>query len=147
MRYACRVLPEDMTWLVYEFNNAPNLAGVVSYLRWDGNATVIAGTAIDDGYSPLVLSPQWVFYPRVPEQEIERLPVADRHKSMCLVWIIASLFGGASYDTLNTIDQAQRTRPDRIVDTGRGLTYEVKVAWTYGRQSLIAGAIGVAIQR
>lgn len=136
-----------MTELVYQFDTSVALAGVVSFERWLGNDTVIAGTAIDDGWAAFALSPQWVFYPRVPEQEIQRLPVGDRHKSACLVWSIARDALDTTYDTLNTIDQAQRTRPDRIVDAGRGLTYEVRVAWTYGRQSLVAGAIGVAIQQ
>lgn len=135
-----------MTSLVYTFNNAPSLGATVTFLRWSGNAQVIAGTAIDDGFTPLVLSPEWVFYPRVPEQEVERLPVGDRHKSLCLVWSIARNVLGTDFATLETIDQAGRTRPDRIVDAGRGLTYEVKTAWTYGRQALVAGAIGVAIQ-
>ena len=135
-----------MTSLVYMFDTSVSLAGEVLFLRWQGNTTVINGIAVDDGFAPLVLSPQWVFYPRVPEQEIERLPVGDRHKSLCLVWSIGRDALGTSYDKLNTVDQAQRTRPDRIVDAGRGLTYEVRTAWTYGRQSLVAGAIGVAIQ-
>ncbi len=135
-----------MRSLVYEFSTAVSLAGVVSFQRWRGNTTVIAGTAIDDGFAPLVLSPQWVFYPRVPEQEIERLPVGDRHKSTCLVWSIVEDVLGNVYDTLNTVDQSTRTRPDRIIDAGRGLTYEVRTAWSYGRQSFVAGAIGVAIQ-
>jgi hypothetical protein len=136
-----------MTDLVYQFDTSVALAGVVSFLRWQGNDNVIAGTAIDDGWSSLILSPQWVFYPKVPEQEIQRLPVGDRNKSSCLVWSIARDVLGTSYDVLQTIEQSQRTRPDRVVDAGFGLTYEIKVAWTYGRQALVAGAIGVAVQQ
>ena len=51
-----------------------------------------------------------------------------------------------TYDTLQTVEQVGRTRPDRIVDNDRGLVYEVVTQWTYGRQARIAGAIGLLVQ-
>jgi hypothetical protein len=136
-------LPEDMTVLVLEFNTA----GVtdVIYRRWLGNATVVAGTAIDDGFEPLVLSPWWVFVPRVPKSEIARIPVGDRQRDGCLVWSIAVDGLGNGYNTLRAIHQATRTRGDLIVDNDHGLTYEVVAEWKYGKQALVSGAIGLLI--
>lgn len=136
-------LPEDFRDHVYAFNCAGAMD--VTFLRWTGNTTFIAGTAVDDGYVPLALSPQWVFVPRIPKDEIERLEVGDRQRSGCLVWSITTNGLGTDYDTLRTIEQVGQTRPDRIVDVDRGLTYEVATQWTYGRQALVAGAIGLLI--
>lgn len=137
------MLPFDFTGLVATFNTAA--AANVSFLRWAGASQVIAGTVIDDGFAPLVLSPQWSFVPRVPKDLIERLPAGDRQRSGCLVWSVARDGAGTDYDFLRTIDQNGGTRADRIVDNDRGLTYVVVESWTYGRQSLISGAIGLLL--
>lgn len=138
------VLPFDFTSLINTFNTAAGATNV-TFQRWAGAANVIAGTVIDDGFAPLVLSPQWVFYPRVPKDQLERLPAGDRHRSGCLVWSIARDSAGTAYDYLRTIEQNSGTRADRIVDNDRGLTYVVVEGWTYGRQSLISGAIGLLL--
>lgn len=137
------MLPFNFTSLVHTFNTAS--AANVSFLRWAGAAQVIAGTVIDDGFAALTLSPQWAFVPRVPKDMIERLPAGDRQRSGCLVWSVATDGLGNTYDTLRTIEQNGGTRADRIVDNDRNLTYVVTVAWTYGRQSLISGAIGLLL--
>lgn len=136
-------LPFDLTSLVYAFNTAG--AANISFQRWAGASQVIAGTVIDSGFSSLVLSPQWAFVPRVPKDQIDRLPAGDRQRSGCLVWSIADDGFGTTYDTLRTIEQNGGTRADRIVDVDRGLVYVVVEAWTYGRQALIAGAIGLLL--
>ena len=137
------MLPFDFTGLVRTFDTAA--AANVTFLRWSGAATVIAGTVIDDGFAALTLSPQWAFVPHVPKDQIQRLPAGDRQRSGCLVWSIARDAAGTTYNTLRTIDQPNITRADRIVDNDRGLTYVVVDAWTYGRQSLISGAIGLLL--
>ncbi len=136
-------LPFNFTSLVHTFNTAS--AADVTFLRWSGASQVIAGTVIDSGFAALTLSPQFAFVPRVPKDQIERLPAGDRQRSGCLVWSIADDGFGNTYDTLRTIDQNGGTRADRIVDNDRGLTYVVVTAWTYGRQSLISGAIGLLL--
>lgn len=137
------MLPFNFTSLIATFNTAA--AANVTFLRWSGAATVIAGTVIDDGFVPLILSPQWAFVPRVPKDQVQRLPAGDRQRSGCLVWSVARDEAGTTYDTLRTTDQPSITRADRIVDNDRGLTYVVVEAWTYGRQSLISGAIGLLL--
>lgn len=137
------MLPFDFTSLVYAFDTAT--AANVTFLRWDGASQVIAGTVIDNDFSPLVLSPQFAFVPRVPKDQIDRLPAGDRHRSGCLVWSVADDGLGNVYNTLRTVDQSSGTRADRIVDNDRGLTYVVTTAWVYGRQSKIAGAIGLLL--
>lgn len=137
------MLPFDFTSLVYAFDTAT--AANVTFLRWSGAPQVIAGTVIDDGFAALTLSPQFAFVPRVPKDQIERLPAGDRHRSGCLVWSVADDGLGNVYNTLRTVDQSSGTRADRIVDNDRGLTYVVTTAWVYGRQSKIAGAIGLLL--
>ena len=136
-------LPFDFTELVDEFDSS-GIANV-TFLRWAGASQVIGGIVIDSGFTPLVLSPQWAFVPRVPKDQVQRLPAGDRHRSGCLVWSIARDSAGTDYPYLRTINQNGGTRADRIVDNDRGLTYIVVEAWTYGRQSLISGAIGLLI--
>jgi hypothetical protein len=136
-------LPFDFTSLVVALDLSASAD--ITFLRDDGASQVIAGTVVQAGFAPLVLSPQWTFVPRVPKDQLERLPAGDRHRSGCLVWSIARDAGGASYDTLRTADMNTGLRADRIVDNDRGLTYVVTTAWTYGRQSLIAGAIGLLL--
>lgn len=136
-------LPFNFTSLVYTFNMAG--AADVTFLRWSGASQVIAGTVIDSGFSALTLSPQWSFVPRVPKDQVERLPAGDRQRSGCLVWSIADDGFGNTYDVLRTIEQNGGTRADRIVDNDRGLVYVVTAAWTYGRQSKLSGAIGLLL--
>ena len=136
-------LPFDFTSLVTEFDSS----GIVNatFLRWSGAPQVIGGIVIDSGFAPIVLSPQWAFVPRVPKDEVERLPAGDRQRSGCLVWSVARDSAGTDYPYLRTLEQNGGTRADRIVDNDRGLTYIVREAWTYGRQSLISGAIGILL--
>ena len=136
-------LPFNFTGLVHAFDTAA--AANVTFLRWSGASQVIAGTVIDSGFAALVLSPQFAFVPRVPKDQIERLPAGDRQRSGCLVWSIADDGFGGVYNTLRTIEQNGGTRADRIVDVDRGLTYVVVTAWTYGRQSMISGATGLLL--
>lgn len=136
-------LPFNFRLLVSTFNTAG--AANISFERWAGNVTMHAGIAIDDGYAPLVLSPEWAFVPNAPKDLLASLPDGDRQRSSCLVWSMATSPLGVVYDTLQTIDQSTHRRPDRIVDNDRGLTYVVTIAWTYGRQSEIAGAIGLLL--
>lgn len=140
------MLPEDMRCLVFEFDTSTSLAGQITFERWQGNTEVIAGTAIGSGFVPLIIPAPWVFYPKVPDDLIAQIPVGDRHRSNCLVWSLAAGFDGSELPVLETINQAGRTKPDRILDVARGLTYNVVTEWVYGRQSLVAGAIGVLIQ-
>jgi len=137
------MLPFDFTGLVATFDTAS--AADVSFQRWAGASQVIAGIVIDDGFAPLTLSSQWAFVPRVPKDVLDRLPAGDRQRSGCLVWSVARDGAGTEFNTLRTIAQNGGTRADRIVDNDRGLTYVVVEAWTYGRQSLIAGAIGLLL--
>lgn len=137
------MLPWDFTGLVHTFNTAT--AANVSFLRWAGASQVVSGIVIDNGFTPLVLSPQFAFVPRVPKDQLERLPAGDRQRSGCLVWSIADDGAGNVYNTLRTIEQNSGTRADRIVDNDRGLTYVVVTAWTYGRQSKISGAVGLLL--
>lgn len=137
------MLPWDFTSLVDVFDTSG--AATIEFLRHTGPGPVVGGVVLDAGFAPLVLSPQWVFVPQVPKDEIQRLPEGDRHKSGCLVWSVGRDFLGTVYPTLRTIDQAGHTRADRIVDVDRGLTYVVRAAWVYERQSLIAGAIGILL--
>lgn len=120
-------------------------AANVTFQRWAGNSQFIGGIALDDGYTALVLSPQWAFVPNAPKDLLASLPDGDRQRSSCLVWSVAVDALGTAYDTLQTIDQSTHGRPDRIIDADRGLTYVVTIAWTYGRQSKIAGAIGLLL--
>jgi hypothetical protein len=136
-------LPFAFQSLVSAFNTAG--AADITFLRWSGNVQVIGGIAIDDGYEALVLSPQWAFVPNAPKDLLAQLPDGDRQRSSCLVWSVAVDAAGTAYDTLQTVDQSTHHRPDRIVDNDRGLTYVVTIAWTYGRQSRIAGAIGLLL--
>ena len=136
-------LPFDFRSLVTTFNTA--LAANVSFLRWSGASQVIAGTVIDDGFAPLVLSPQFAFVPRVPKDLRELLPAGDRHRSGCLVWSHYQDGFGNTYETLQTADMNVHSRADRIVDSDRNLTYVVNTAWIYHRQSFISGAIGLLL--
>lgn len=136
-------LPFDFTGHIAAFDTS-SIANV-SFLRWSGASQVIAGTVIDSGFEALELSPKWVFVPRVPKSELERLRAGDRERAGCLVWSQASNGLGTTYNTLRTIQQNGGTRADRIVDNDTGKTYIVKVAWPYGRQGLIAGAIGILL--
>lgn len=137
------MLPWNFTGLVATFNTAT--AANVSFLRWAGASQVIAGTVIDDGFAALTLSPQFTFVPRVPKDMLEFVPAGDRQRSGCLVWSDVSDGAGNAYDTLRTVEQNGGTRADRIVDNDTGLTYVVVTAWPYGRQSNIAGAVGVLL--
>ena len=136
-------LPFNFQLLVSTFNTAG--AANVTFQRWSGNAEYVAGIALDDGYAPLILSPQWAFVPNAPKDLLASLPDGDRQRSSCLVWSVAVDALGTVYDTLQTIDQSTHSRPDRIIDADRGLTYVVTIGWTYGRQSKIAGAIGLLL--
>ena len=140
------MLPEDMEILVYTFDTSVSLAGQITFERWQGASQVIAGIVIDGGYAPLVIPGPWVFFPRVPHNLIRLAPTGDREDSDCLVWSLAYNFDGTPRETLQTIDQPGRTRPDRIIDVASGLTYAVTTQWPHGRQSRIAGAIGKLIQ-
>lgn len=136
-------LPFNFRVLVQTFDTSA--AANVVFLRWSGASQVIAGTVIDSGFAPLILSPWKSFVPHVPKDQLDRLPAGDRHRSGCLVWSEANNGLGVTYNTLRTIDQNGGTRADRIVDNDRGLTYVVVESWTYGRQSNIAGAIGLLL--
>jgi hypothetical protein len=137
------VLPFDFRSLVSAFNTAG--AANVTFQRWAGNVQVIAGIALDDGYATLALSPKWAFVPNPPKEMLVDLPDGARQGSSVLVWSDAEDVIGTPYNVLQTIDQSTHKRPDRIIDVDRGLTYVVKIAWPYYRQSKIAGAIGVLL--
>lgn len=117
----------------------------VTFQRWAGNTQVVAGVALDDGYAPLVLSPNVVFNTYVPKDLLADLSDGDRQRSTCLVWSDAYDPLGVAYNVLQTIDQSAHHRADRIVDNDTGLIYVVRIAWPNFRQSKISGAVGVLL--
>ena len=135
-------LPFDFTSLVNTFGSV-GLTNV-TFKRWAGNQSVRKGVALDDGFVDIVVpgpAQNYVVYPRIPKDMLERLPAGDRHRSGVLVWSIAADL------ELRTIDQSTNTRADRMVDNDTGLIYVFVDQWRYGRQSQIAGAIGLLLDQ
>ena len=143
---------DDFRDLVEEFRNDPATFGIdpgdvvnLSFERWDGatkeNGIVVSG----DTFSPLVVGPEYAFFPRAPKKMLERLAAGDRERDVCLIWTFSRDFAGLPLNVLNTIEQVGHTRADRLVDDDRGLTYIIAVQWDYGRQARISGALGTLL--
>ena len=142
---------DDFRDLVEEFRNDPATFGIdpgdvvnLSFQRWSG-ATIVNGIAQDSGFAPLVVGPEYAFFPRAPKKMLERLAAGDRERDVCLIWTFSRDFAGLPLNVLNTIEQVGHTRADRLVDNDRGLTYIIAVQWDYGRQARISGALGTLL--
>jgi hypothetical protein len=87
------------------------------------------------------LSDGYVWVPRAPKAAVSQLPPDKRERDTGLVW-------GVNPNTaLNVADVVGHTTCDRVYDADTAKWYSCEIAWRYGRQAQVNGAVCVLIDR
>jgi hypothetical protein len=83
--------------------------------------------------------------PRAPKAAVAQLPPDKRERDTLLVWTKRD--DSDATVALNVADVVGHTTCDRVYDADTGKWYSCEIAWRYGRQAQVNGAVCVLIDR
>ena len=123
---------DDFTDLVQEFRNDAECA--LRFFRVVAGA-VRNGIPTPPSLTEFYLPAGYVWVPRAPKAAVAQLPPDKRERDTGLLW------AQNPDEPLNVADVVGHTTCDRVYDADSGKWYACEVAWRYGRQAQVHGAV------